>query len=159
MKGYDKKYQRVQLQGNGYVNHWYIQVKDTRLYIFVITKLVHRKIIMIVGLNGGTINGFFLLYSIIFKYCFVNYMKFLQIKQETQMNKKKKICEILPSRGNHCEYLSSFLPKLKQLTLYFVQVVHSHSLRNRKYKKVYSEKSPCIDTPGFSVSQLLFLDF
>lgn len=41
-------------------------------------------------------------------------------KMDVENAEMKKICEILPPRGNHCEYLSSFLPKLKQLTLYFV---------------------------------------
>ena len=71
-------YERIQQQKKCLaVGKWlnkpcYIKIRDTRLYIFEITKLMHGKIIIVVGLNDGTISGFFF-YSIGFKYYFLNY--------------------------------------------------------------------------------------
>ena len=62
-------YERIQQQKKCLaVGKWlnkpcYIKIRDTRLYIFEITKLMHGKIIIVVGLNDGTISGFFFLFN------------------------------------------------------------------------------------------------
>lgn len=45
--------------GKGLRKPWDIHIRDTRLYVSVITGFMHRKIIVVFGLNGGTINRFF----------------------------------------------------------------------------------------------------
>lgn len=64
MKGYNNnKKSKCSAVGKCLNKPCYIKIRDTRLYIIEITKLMHRKIIIVVGLNDGTISGFFSLFN------------------------------------------------------------------------------------------------